>query len=250
MPCTNRFRLLGLAALLLLPGVTAIPATAQVMRPAPSAELLGTGLTVYGHAELKFKPDIATLTIGVTTQALRQADAARENAVKITAVLSALRGAGVADKDILTSGYDVEPQYDDQATPPVLTGYQVSNTVDVTIRDLDRAGAVIDGATQAGATNVSGLSFDLADRTAAEQQALAQAVREAGAKAEAMARAAGITRGPLLSLSEGTAATVQPFVMARSLMAAAPAAPETPIQSSQVTVTADVTAVYALGQGQ
>ncbi len=244
----NHFQLTGLAALLLLPGLTTLPATAQAVRPVPSGDFVSTGLTVSGHAELKVKPDIATLTVGVTTQAAHQSDAAQANAAKITAVLNALRGAGVADKDIQTEGYNVQPQYNYQASPALLTGYQVDNTVDVTVRDLGKAGAVVDAATQAGATNVSGLSFDLSDRTAAEQQALAQAVTEARAKAEAMAQAAGVTRGPLLSLSEGTPAVVQPFVMARAMVAAAPAAPTTPIQSSQVTVTADVTAVYAIGQ--
>jgi uncharacterized protein YggE len=238
----SQFCLLG--ALFLLP-VLAVPVSAQVMRPAPAVTVSNTGLTVYGHAELKFKPDIATLTVGVTTQSTQQTDAAQQNATKTTAVLSALRGVGIADKDIQTSGYDIQPQYDYKPSPPLLTGYQVSNTVTVTIRDLSKAGNVIDAATKAGATNISDLSFDLADRTAAEQKALAQAVREAQAKAAAMAQAAGVNLGPLTSLSEGTPAAVQPFVMSRSLMAAkTPDVPTTPIQFNQITVTADVTAIY------
>ncbi len=235
---------LGAALLLLLP-ILAGPAHAQAVRPAPGLSAAPPGLTVSGHAELKFQPDIATLTIGVTTQDVRQADAAQSNAAKTTSVLGALRGAGIADADIQTSGYDVQPQYNDQASPPLLTGYQVSDTLDVTLRDLGKAGAVIDDATRAGATDVSGLSFDLSDRTAAEQKALAQAVTEAKAKAVAMAQAAGVPLYSLLSLSEGAAPTVQPFVMARSMMATA--APTTPIQSGEITVTADVTAVYLIG---
>ncbi len=204
------------------------------------------GLTAHGHADLKVKPDIARITISVTTQADQQAAAAQDNARRTTAVLAALKTAGVADKDIQTDNYNVQPQYDYKPSPPVLTGYQVINSVQVTLRNLSRAGMVMDKATGAGATEVSGLSFDLADRTAAERQALAQAVTEARSKADAMAQAAGVGIGRLLSLSEGSPVVIQPLFQPRMMAAAAAPQPSTPVEANEITVTADVTAVYAI----
>ena len=107
---------------------------------------------------------------------------------------------------------------------------------------------ILDKATQSGATDVSGLTFDLADRTAAERRALALAVKDAQAKADAMAQAAGVGRGRLLSLTEGSPVVVQPLFQARAMAAAAPE-PSTPVEANEITVTADVTAIYAIGAG-
>ena len=225
------------------------PARATILRPLPTEEVvMSEGLTAHGHAELKVKPDIARFTVSVTTQAAQQSAAAQDNARRTTTLLAALKAAGVADRDIQTQSYDVQPQYDYKPSPPVLTGFQAINSVQVTIRDLGKAGSILDKATQAGATEVSGLSFDLADRTAAEQQALKQAVVEAQAKADAMAQAAGVGRGRLLSLTEGSPVMVQPLFQPRMMAAAAPE-PATPVEANEITVTADVTAVYALGAG-
>ncbi|MBV9851888.1 MAG: SIMPL domain-containing protein, partial [Armatimonadetes bacterium] len=243
MTPTMRLILTPIAALLLAGGLA--PARAQMVRPGGEA-VVAEGLTAHGHAELKVKPDLARVTVSVTTQATQQDAAAQDNARRTTAVLAALRAAGVGERDIQTESYNVQPQYDYKPSPPVLTGFQVTNTLQVTIRDLGRAGVIVDRATQSGATDVSGLSFDLADRAAAERQALAQAVTEAKAKAQTMASAAGVVFGRLLSLSEGSPVVVQPLFAARALAAAGPQ-PPTPIEAQQITVTADVTAVYAVG---
>ena len=185
-----------LGAFLLLAGGLA-PARAAIVRPGPIDQaVVSEGLTAHGHAELKVKPDIARLTVSVTTQAAQQAAAAQDNARRTTTLLAALKAAGVAEKDIQTQSYNVQPQYDYKPSPPVLTGFQATNSIEVTVRDLSKAGMIVDKATQSGATDVSGLSFDLADRTAAERQALALAVKDARAKADAMAQAAGVGVGP------------------------------------------------------
>ena len=204
------------------------------------------GITVQGHGEVKTQPDIALLTLTVTTQSPDQAQAVRENAVRATALLAALRGAGIANKDIQTQSYTVQPQYDDKPSPPLLTGYQVQNSVQATVRDLTKVGLVIDRASAGGASQVDGVSFDLSDRAAAQGQALTLAVVSAKRKAGIMADAAGVTLGRLLMLTEGTPEPVyRPLFAARTL--AAPAAPETPINDQQITVDADATLVYALG---
>jgi uncharacterized protein YggE len=217
----------------------------DVRQPVVAAEQMG--LTTHGHAELKVKPDIAYISIGVVTQDGASAKAVQDNATQATALLKALREANLADKDIQSQFYSVQPQYNYQVSPAVLTGYQVTNNFRVTVRDLSKVGSVIDAATQAGGNQVNDVTFDLADRNEAEGRALAQAVAEAKSKASVMAQAAGVSLGRLMDLSEGSGGPVfQPFVLQRNAMLKAPA-PETPVQPQEVSVTADVTAFYAIG---
>lgn len=236
---------------LALAGGAPHPAHAQDALRAFPAAALGEGLTAHGHGEVKAKPDVAYMTVSVTTQSKDQAQAVSDGAVRATATLKALKGAGLTDKDLQTLSYTVQPQYDYQASPPVLTGYQVQNTVQATVRDLTRVGRVIDAATGAGAgtaggTTIGGVTFDLSDRGRAESLALALAVTSARSKAAVMAQAAGVEMGRLLSLTEGGSPAVQP-VYGVALRAAAPSRPETPIADQQITVSADATLVYALG---
>jgi len=224
-----------------------VPASAQELRPAPEVMTVGQGLTAVGHAELKLKPDIAVLNLGVVTQSRDQAEAVRTNATRAAAVIGALRGAGVAEKDIQTQFFGVQPQYDYTAQPPVLTGYQVTNSLQVTVRDLAKTGQVIDKITQVGANQINGVSFDLADRTKAQGDALIRAVVMAKGKATGMAQAAGVSLGRLVSLTEGTVAPVQPVFMAAMRASAGPLPSTTPVEAQQIVITADVTAVYAIG---
>lgn len=236
-------RILTVALLLALTG----PVSAQIVRP-EGVVAQTQGLTAVGHAELKLKPELARIDVGVVTQARDQADAVRTNATRASAVLAALKGAGIADKDLQTQFYGVQPQYDyPQNSAPVLTGYQVTNTVQATVRDLTKVGQVIDKVTQAGANQVGGVAFDLADRQKAQGDALIGAVVLAKGKAMGMAQAAGVSLGRLVSLTEGTAAPVQPVFIATMRASASSAQATTPVESQQIIVTADVTAVYAIG---
>ena len=218
---------------------------AEIVRPPVTAYAVSAGVTAQGHGEIKVKPDIALVTVAVTTQSKDQAEAVSRNAAQTTAALGALRAAGIAEKDIQTQSYTVQPQYDYNASPPLLTGYQVTNSVQATVRDLTKVGLVIDKTTQAGASQISGVAFDLSDRRQAEAQALALAVVTARLKAAVMAQAAGVDLGRLLTVTEGGAAPpIQPIFALRAM---AKAAPETPIADQQITVTADATLVYAMG---
>ena len=215
--------------------------------PTRLTQLMPSGLTAHGHAEIKIKPDMATLTVGVTTTARKPSDAARENASQSNAINSALKAAGVAASDIQTQSYTVQPQYTYENNKTRLIGYQVTNSVQVITHDLTKIGDVIDAATQAGANQVEGPSFDIADHAKAEGDALAAATANATGKAARMAEAAHSTLGPLRSLTDGEAPTVRPIMMERAMVAAAPGggAP-TPIAPGQITITANVTAVYEL----
>ena len=218
----------------------------DLIRPVTTMNI-SEGITAHGHGEVKVKPDIALITIAVNTQSQDQAQAGAQNAMQTTAVLKALREAGIAEKDIQTQSYTVQPQYDYDAKPPALTGYQVQNSIQATVRDLTKVGLVIDKTTAAGASQINGVSFDLSDRSKAESDALALAVAGARRKASVMADAAGVDLGRLLTLTEGSdAPPVRPiFMEARAMMAKS--APETPIADQQISVTADATLVYAMG---
>ena len=223
-------------------------ARSQNIMPGTPYALTAEGITVQGHGEVKVKPDIALLTLTVTTQSTNQSEAVQQNAARTTSLLAALRGAGIAAKDIETQSYTVQPQYDYKSSPPVLTGYQVQNSVQATVRDLTKVGLVIDKATAGGASEVGGVSFDLSDRAAAQSSALTLAVRSAKLKAGVMADAAGVALGRLLTLTEGgNAPVIRPIYAMRVMAAPSPTAPETPINDQQIVVTADATLVYAMG---
>jgi uncharacterized protein YggE len=239
-----RILVAGALALIVFGGMG--PARSQEVMPMQMAGM-AEGITAQGHGEVKVRPDIALVTITVTTQSADQAEAVRQNAVRTTAVLAALRGVKIADKDVQTQSYTVQPQYDYKPSPPLLTGYQVQNSVQATVRDLTKVGLVIDKATAGGASEIGGVSFDLSDRAQAQSQALAQAVASAKLKAGVMASAADVYLGRLLTITEGGSTPIIRPVFAMRAMKAADAGPETPIDDQQITISADATLVYAMG---
>ena len=238
----------GVVAALAFSGIGA--AWSQDMQPVQFVQA-PQGITALGHSELKEKPDVARVTLTVTTNNKNSAEAVRQNAERTTAVLSALPGIGIAGKDIETLSYTVQPQYDYNRSPAALTGYQVQNTIQVTIHDLTKVGLVIDTITKGGTSEIGGVTFDLLDQGQAQAQALAQAVASAKLKAGAMASAAGVDLGRLLTITEGAATfPIRPVPVFAMKAMAAPAAPETPIADQQITITADATLVYAMGEAK
>lgn len=184
-----------------------IPFEVRSMRPVGSASANGEASTVRaarvlvtGDSVVRAQPDTAVLVIAVTTQNRTALEAQRENANRTDAVLRALKAAAGAGAEIKTSGYRIQPQrvYKENQ-PPTITGYEVSNSVTVTMEDLTKVGAVIDAAAQAGANNVDSVSFTLRKDLQAREQALAEATREAMSKARALAQALG---GTLLRVVE------------------------------------------------
>ena len=121
------------------------------------------GITVQGTATISVKPDQATISLGVDTQA-STATQAQSNASKaMAAVIAAVKGQGVADTDLTTAGISLSPSYGDQlpSGSPRVTGYQASQSLTITVRDLDKVGPIIDAGVAAGATSVGGISFTL-----------------------------------------------------------------------------------------
>lgn len=241
--------LMGAAAMGLALGAAAPAAWAQPAPPASGeAVFRATTLNLSAHGELRLAPDMATLSLGVATEAPSAQAALQANAQRMSEVMAALRRGGVAAKDIQTSQLSVEPQYAyGPNQPPKLTGYRAANQVTVAVRDLSRLGAAVDAAAAAGANDMGGISFGLSDPSAAEDAARGAAVRALAAKTELYARATGYRVLRLVSLTEsGGASPPQPIPMVAMTSRFEKA--ETPVAPGEVRVRIDVSGVYELAR--
>jgi uncharacterized protein YggE len=232
----------ALAAAVFLLSAVARPALAQEDR----APFEATTLRLSGQGEAHAAPDIASITLGVQTEAPTAAEALRQNRTQMTTTISALKAEGVAAKDIQTSNLNLNAQYlFHEGEPRKLTGYQASNAVTIIVRDLGRLGATVDAVVAAGANQVNGISFSLSDPQHAEDEARRAAVKALEAKAALYADATGYHIVRLVSLSDNEVQTgpMQEIVVtARRRLAAAP----TPVEPGELDVTASVSAVYEL----
>jgi len=215
------------------------PGAMHMMQPAPALNL-----SAYG--EVKVAPDMATISFAVVTEASSAAEAMRLNAARMTQVMTALRRAGIAERDVQTSGLNLSAQYDYvQNEPPRLRGYQAQNRVTVIINDLDAVGSTADAVVAAGVNQIDGISFGLKDPSAAENRARQLAVRALQGKASLYADALGVQLGGIRSLSEGggySPPPPMPMYAARAEMAMD--AGSTPIAAGQLTVRIDISGVY------
>ncbi|MDB5450281.1 MAG: hypothetical protein JWQ52_1409, partial [Phenylobacterium sp.] len=222
-------------------------ALAQAAPPAADSMFRATTLNLAAYGETRIAPDMATITLGVMTEAKTAAEAMQANASRMAQVTAVLRKAGIAARDIQTSGLNLNPQYVyEQNQPPRLTGYQASNQVTVSVHDLARLGAAVDATVNAGANQVNGISFGLDDPTAAENIARQAAVRALQAKADLYAQATGYKVTRLVSLSEGGGYSMPPpmpmAVFAKRDMA------QTPVSPGELKVRVDVTGLYELAR--
>jgi uncharacterized protein YggE len=195
-----------------------------------------------GTATISAPPDQVQFTAGVVTQANTAQNAAQQNAVQTTAVISAIQQVLASSGTVQTTAYAVMPQYNN-ANPAAIVGYTASNTLQVTIYDLTSLpGKVIDAANQAGANNISGLTFSLQNPDPVLRQALTAAAKQALAHAGAIAFGLGVNAGAVISAQEG--GTVTPYAVPG--VAASTAA--TPVLTGTVTVTGSVTITVQMTQ--
>ena len=208
-------------------------------------------ISVRGAGVISAKPDIVNLQIGVQIQKTSLADAQSEAATKADALISALKAAGVAEKDIATAQYSVEPvmDYSRNNEPPRLVGFRVTNILNVKIRDTAKAGQIIDDQVKAGANTVYGLSFGFSDPTALMRQAREEAMKDAKAKADQLASLGGVTLGTIIVIDDGGANVPPPVMQSAGDMAAergmAANAP-TPINPGQQEIRVEVSVVFAI----
>ena len=233
-----------LATLLAAFAMTAAPATA-LAQAAPASD--GTLLSVSSRAEAGKAPDIATFSAGVVTQAADGNAALRQNAEQMNRVLAAIKAAGVADKDVQTSGISLNPQYRyEENQPPRITGYQASNTVNVKLREVAKMGKVLDALVASGANQVNGPSFGIDDPEPLYDRARLDALKAARARAETYAGALGVRVRRIVSISEGGAAMPSP--MPRMAMMKAEAYDSTPVAAGESSVSVNLDVVFELGR--
>jgi len=236
-------------SLLLATAGAAAPALAEAPPPAPADSAFhATTLNLAAYGETKIAPDMATINLGVTTEAKTAAEAMTANSRQMNQMLAALAKAGIAAKDIQTSNLNLGAQYAyEQNQPPRLTGYQASNQVSVTVHDLARLGAAVDATVGAGANQVNGISFGLNDPTTAENAARLEAVKALQAKAELYAKATGYRIGRLVSLSEGGGyAPAPPMPMATFAKRDMVTVSASRIEAGELKVRIDVSGFYEL----
>ena len=228
---------------LILSTALALPMAA----PAQAEELAQRTISVTGTGSVEAAPDMATLMIGVTTQAETAAEALAANTEATNAVIARLTASGVAARDMQTSNLSINPNwtgYDSASvTGPVISGYVATNMLTIRVRQLDGLGAVLDAAVADGANTLNGLSFGLADPEPALNEARKEAVADARARAELLATAAGVKLGGILSISE-TQAYSEPVPMFRADASAAPV----PVAGGELGLSANVTILYKIEQ--
>jgi len=231
--------------------VAAIAGPALGLRPILATDPVVTGehtISVTGTGRVVLTPDVADLRLGVTTTAKTVEEARAANATSMTAVIAALKGLGIADRDVQTTTLSLGPVYDysKNTNPPRLTGYTLTNSVAVTIRDLEVAGDVIDGTMGAGATTLDSITFRVADQTTAERDAREAAMTEAKAKAQTLAAAAGVSIEGVASISETVAPIPYP-VYYGAMAGAAVRDAATPVEAGTNEVSVTVAVVYVIG---
>jgi len=212
--------------------------------PSPSADTPASNtITVSASGKVSQVPDVARVSLGVS-QTKPTVKAAREAAAtRMTNIIAAMKALGVADADIQTVGLNLYPQYANGSSTKIV-GYTVGNQIQITVRDLDKADDVVDTATAKGATEVNGISFDIADPARALNDARVSAIAAAQASAAAMATAAHLSLGSVVSITDTSPASPIMYGGALGRFAAADAA--TPIQPGSQDVSATVTVVFAI----
>lgn len=203
-------------------------------------------IVVTGAGEATKAPDMAYLTLGVEADGATASEALRKNSDRMEATIKTLRDAGVDKKDIQTSNLSVGARYDysREGQAPRLIGYQATNTVSVKLRNLEKAGGVIDKAVSAGSNRLDSISFGFADPKPLLNEARRGAVIEARERASLYAVAAGVKLGEVLQISDAVTAAPGPYPVA--MRADVAEAKAVPIAAGEQTIAASVTIVYAI----
>ena len=204
-------------------------------------------IRVSGSGEVAVVPDIAYINIGVHSEAEDVSSALEANNTQATKLTEALQAEGIEAKDIQTTNFNVYPQtrYDNMGQP-VGTSYVVDNTVYITVRDLTKLGKLLDSAISAGANNIYGISFDIADKETVLAQACELAIKDAEAKAKSVATVAGVTLGQILSIDVSTPTYTQPYYGYGMGGGAEGLKTSVPVSAGQIVVTYTATLNYAI----
>lgn len=235
-----------LGYLAVTPQLAPTPANAGIVTSSVQQATVDTsGIFVSGTGKVRIKPNIATASIGVDITAGTLAEATNQANTKMNAIIARLKGMGIEEKDIQTTSYTIHPitQQPRPGVTPAITGYRVNNQVSITIRKIDDTGKVLDAVVAAGANNIYGISFGVDDPKPYQEQARAAAVKAAQDKAAQLAKAANVTLGKVVSISEG-AAMPQPMFRAAPMAVSAEAS--VPVETGELEITVSVEMRFAI----
>jgi uncharacterized protein YggE len=235
-------------------------APAVLAAPTTTGETVSRSITVVGNGEVKAKPDIATVNLGVEVTAPTVSEAMTEANAHMKTILAAMQSLGIADKDVQTSNFSISFERQNptlplatETTSGAKTGdaqapagfYRVNNMIQVTIRDLDKVGDELDAAVEAGANNVWGVSFGLDDTAALEVEAREKAVEDARARAASLAKLNGVVVGDVLSISEVIGGGPSPKY-AESASFSGLGGGGAPVEPGELTFTTQIQIVYGI----
>jgi uncharacterized protein YggE len=221
-------------------GATVLAGAALLAAPALAQTTPPAMISVTGQATISVAPDQAQIDSGVTTEAKTAREASDSNNAAMGKVLLALKGAGIEEKDFQTSRLSLQPQNAvNRPGPPAIVGYRASNRVTIRLRDVTKVANVIDTLVSAGANEIGGINFTVSQSSKLLDDARDQAVADARRKAEIYAKAAGVTLGAPISISEDGA----PAPMFRSRMVAGMAAP---VAQGEETLSVTVSVSWAI----
>ncbi|MEM9501655.1 MAG: SIMPL domain-containing protein [Pseudomonadota bacterium] len=231
-------------------GALAIPATITAAEIEIEAEGPVIELSVY--ESVTAEPDMATIGAGVTTQAPTAVEAMRQNAVEMRRVIDQIKALGVDERDIQTTGINLNPRYDYNRTTQEneFRGYQVSNRVSVKLRAIEETGRVLDALVATGATDLSGPRFSIEDDTAAKEQARERAFERATDRAEAYAELLGFEQVRVLEISESIQGREPIIEQSLRSTADAELAAAPPVQPGMVSTGVSVTMKFEVISGE
>lgn len=230
---------IAIAALLVF-GAAALAGVGRPESAGGASDEPKDGITVTGTGHVSAVPDEAEFSLGVTTKGQTAGEALAANAVGMRELIEALEAAGVAERDMKTQDVWVGASYE---TDGKEGGYSARNSLSVRITDLDRAGAILDAASRAGANEVNGPGLSRSDREGLEARALNDAVANARKRAETLADAAGVSVGDVTAISE----QAQPDGPVWAMAERAAADSKVPIEPGREEITASVTVTFAIG---
>lgn len=211
------------------------------------------GIVIRTEAEVRVKPDIATIQVGVVSEGKTAAEALAKNAPALAKLVEAVKAAGIAAGDLMTSQVSLTPR---MTQPPVnpgprppraatIDGYEARTGLTITVRDIAKAGPLIDALVAAGSNEMSGISFGLADESTVKDEARRKAAEAARGRATLYAQALGVKVGELVSIVEAEAESIRPQGDMRAFRMAASAAPIS-IEPGEITVTSSLRTVWRI----
>ncbi len=207
-------------------------------------------LTLQGHGEVKAKPDLAMVEMGTLSQASTAKAALAANTAKVTSIFAMLKANGIDDKDIQTSNFSVGPRYDNSSISgraPKIVGYDVTNSVTVTVHKLADLGGILDQAVELGSNQINNIAFGMNEPQALQDEARQAAVADALRRAKLLTQAAGTKLGAIATITEGGGYAPVPMrergmQMDQMTKASAPV----PVAQGEMSISADVNMVWEL----